>query len=161
MTKKKSETYTGIWPELKADIDGLSGENRAQFVDGFRKLLPSIDQAMSTLKAWEAEADALFQVMGGHKSLPEMENYIRSNPPSAGAIAFLFDRYKIEVARNNQKKGYAAKAKAKKFVQDEWDKHREAYNNNKSAFARDYSSRVKREMGISITEKTIREDWLD
>ena len=62
------------------------------------------------------------------------------------------------------RRGGATKAagsnKAKAFVQSEWATHQQAYQNNKSAFARDYSRRVKNELGTDVTEKTIREVWL-
>jgi hypothetical protein len=56
--------------------------------------------------------------------------------------------------------------KAKEFVVAEWQKHREQYGGNKSAFARDYSARVRNEFvnakgePLDIKEKTIRELWL-
>jgi hypothetical protein len=59
--------------------------------------------------------------------------------------------------------GFAKNAlhrKAKIFVQSEWMKHKQSYQNNKSAFARDYTRRVKNEHGADVTEKTIREVWL-
>ena len=54
----------------------------------------------------------------------------------------------------------AASNKAKFFIQSEWAKHQQDYQNNKSAFARHYSRRIKNELGTDVTEKTIREVWL-
>lgn len=52
-------------------------------------------------------------------------------------------------------------APAKEFVRSEWVKHGVSdYHGNKSAFARDYSRRVKNEMGTDVTDKTISEAWL-
>lgn len=59
--------------------------------------------------------------------------------------------------------GYAKYKKhptAKEFVQHEWLQHSEAYEGNKSAFARDYVRRVKNELDVTVTEKTLREVWL-
>lgn len=49
---------------------------------------------------------------------------------------------------------------AKAFVIAEWSKHKSAYSENKSAFARDYVRRVHNEYQVSITEKQMREVWL-
>jgi hypothetical protein len=50
--------------------------------------------------------------------------------------------------------------RAKAFVIAEWAKHKSAYSENKSAFARDYVRRVHNEYQVSITEKQMREVWL-
>lgn len=66
--------------------------------------------------------------------------------------------------QENARRGGVAKAEksrsAKDFVLREWHEHRDAYGNNKSAFARDYVRRVKNELNVTVTEKTMREDWL-
>lgn len=48
----------------------------------------------------------------------------------------------------------------KQFVQDQWAKHRDAYENNKSDFARTYVRIVNQQFGIEVTERTVRESWL-
>lgn len=76
-----------------------------------------------------------------------------------------------EVEVNMQARGYALKrhaatSLAKEFVLSEWGKNREHYKGNKSAFARDYSARLRNEFvdnkgdPLDIKEKTIRELWL-
>ncbi|WP_454903343.1 hypothetical protein [Variovorax gossypii] len=55
---------------------------------------------------------------------------------------------------------HAPGKRARTFVQHEWSTHQNAYNANKSAFARDYVRRVKHEFGVDITEKQLREVWL-
>ncbi len=55
---------------------------------------------------------------------------------------------------------YRKHNEAKAFVLVEWQAHRAAYANNKSAFSRDYTRRVIHEFGVQVTEKTIREVWL-
>lgn len=49
---------------------------------------------------------------------------------------------------------------AKKYVRSEWLLHSDAYQNNKSEFARHYCRFVKAKLGVTVTEKTIREVWL-
>ncbi len=63
-------------------------------------------------------------------------------------------------ARINAAKSHTKGNKARDFVRTEWAMHKQAYQNNKTAFARDYSRRVKNEMETDVTEKTIREVWL-
>jgi hypothetical protein len=49
---------------------------------------------------------------------------------------------------------------AKKFVQDEWEKHAQAYDWNKSEFARHYVRRLLNERQVKVTEKQLRDVWL-
>ena len=76
----------------------------------------------------------------------------------------LDEKLKKEVRSENARKGGLAKnfgsKVAREFVIREWAEHRLAYENNKSAFARDYSRRVKNELDVDVTDKTIREVWL-
>lgn len=65
-----------------------------------------------------------------------------------------------ERARHSASMKYAKNRKAEDFVIAEWTAHRDAYDNNKSAFARDYVRRVKNEMDVTVTEKQMREVWL-
>jgi len=55
---------------------------------------------------------------------------------------------------------HAQTAQAKAFVRQEWGLHKGAYDNNKSAFARDYVRRVMHEFKVTVTEKQLREVWL-
>jgi hypothetical protein len=55
---------------------------------------------------------------------------------------------------------HAPQRKAREFVIAEWALYRSNYDNNKSAFARDYVRRVWNEMSVSVTEKQLREVWL-
>jgi hypothetical protein len=50
--------------------------------------------------------------------------------------------------------------KARAWVIAEWSIHKSAYIGNKSAFARDYVGRLRHELGVSVTEKQLREVWL-
>lgn len=55
---------------------------------------------------------------------------------------------------------HASTIPAKQFVETEWAVNRGAYGENKSAFARDYVRRIKREFNVDVTEKQLREVWL-
>jgi hypothetical protein len=49
---------------------------------------------------------------------------------------------------------------ARNFVLKEWRTNRASYQDNKSAFTRDYVRRVFHEFDVTVTEKTMREVWL-
>lgn len=80
------------------------------------------------------------------------------------AVFRAFDMAVKAAISDRSKQGGIAKNRnhnrARQFVAAEWLTHQAAYGNNKSAFARDYSRRVKNELDVSVTEKTIREVWL-
>jgi hypothetical protein len=63
-------------------------------------------------------------------------------------------------AQSGGRAKYKEHTKAKEFVQKEWEAHRDEYEGNKSAFARDYVRRVLNELNVKVTEKTLREVWL-
>lgn len=65
-----------------------------------------------------------------------------------------------ETARKAVAARHASTLPAKHFVAAEWLAHRAEYGNNKSAFTRDYVRRIKREFGVEVTEKQLREVWL-
>jgi len=68
--------------------------------------------------------------------------------------------HKSDEARRRALKGHAKNREAKLFVVKEWVAFREDYEGNKSAFCRDYVKRVANEMGVVVTEKQMREEWL-
>ncbi len=84
--------------------------------------------------------------------------------PDADTVADLIEPltayFNVLKARENARRRHAAKNEARKFIEAEWTKHQAGYQNNKSAFARDYSRLVKNTLGTDVTEKTIREIWL-
>lgn len=49
---------------------------------------------------------------------------------------------------------------ARKWVMSEWQTHRSQYEDNKSAFTRDYVRRLRNEQDVVVTEKQLREVWL-
>ena len=82
---------------------------------------------------------------------------IKANPFSLMALI------DIVVSNTNSNKAlirHAPHRLAKSFVVEEWRLHRTAYENNKSAFSRDYVKRVLNEMDVHVTEKQMREVWL-
>jgi hypothetical protein len=104
--------------------------------------------------------------------LYQMEKDIPPIPSDFGKISFAFQQMfecyeyiSLRNARSNlAKKGAMARhremSRARKFVVDQWTLVGKEYQLNKSAFARDYSRRVKNEHGVDVTDKTIREVWL-
>ena len=81
----------------------------------------------------------------------------KANPMS------LIEVIEIVISDTNSAKAllkHAPHRKAREFVIAEWELHRSNYDNNKSAFARDYVRRVWNEMSVSVTEKQLREVWL-
>jgi hypothetical protein len=64
------------------------------------------------------------------------------------------------VARRGADKRHEGTRAARAWVTEEWARHREAYGNNKSAFARDYVGRLRHEHSVTVTEKQLREVWL-
>lgn len=51
-------------------------------------------------------------------------------------------------------------ADAKQWVQDEWREGRDDYQDNKSAFAREYVDLVSKKFDLSVNARTITESWL-
>lgn len=65
-----------------------------------------------------------------------------------------------EIYREKANTKHEQSNQAKAFVQSEWHKHKVAYDNNKSAFSRDYVKRVLNELNVKVTEKQMKEVWL-
>jgi hypothetical protein len=114
-SKEKAET------KLADMCAAMSTEARTIISNAIKKHGNPIKEMMIELAQWEAEAKALFQNVGFDKPVDEIESYIRSNPPSAGAIALLIKiaqdelnskraRHAAEVG-HNQKNGSRDKQK--------------------------------------------------
>lgn len=102
------------------------------------------------------------------KVLPhEKLNFARlvaEDDPDDPVVRVFFAAQEIEktlMAMANAYKGHAKRNRAKAFVQSEWKNHHQAYAGNKSAFSRDYVRRVFNEMEVTVTEKQMREVWLN
>ena len=63
----------------------------------------------------------------------------------------------VNGAERMHEKNYGA---AKRFIQKEWANLRRAFEENKSAFARQYVPKVHSQFGLVITHKTIASSWL-
>jgi hypothetical protein len=71
----------------------------------------------------------------------------------------------VELCNRNDKslkawRQHAGRRAAMEFVVAEWEKYRDDYSGNKTAFTRDYVKRVFREHSVTVTEKQMREVWL-
>lgn len=65
-----------------------------------------------------------------------------------------------EVAKRGGEKKNLPHKDARAWVVSEWLTHHAAYGGNKSEFARSYSARLKRERGVQVSDKQIRDVWL-
>lgn len=69
-----------------------------------------------------------------------------------------------EKARQDRRSGGLAKhkemAKAEAFVLAEWALHKDAYDGNRTDFARHYVGRIWNELGIPVKHRTIAVNWL-
>lgn len=72
----------------------------------------------------------------------------------------LTPHFKQAEAKRNAAIGHIKNNKARDFVVSEWTKYQQDYKINKSAFTRDYVRRVFNELGVTVTEKQMREVWL-
>lgn len=76
------------------------------------------------------------------------------------AIQPLAEILKSIHARDAAAKSNKVLKEAKKWVQREWEQHKEAYKKNKSDFARTYARLVLNTYGEEVTDTTIRARWL-
>lgn len=83
---------------------------------------------------------------------------IASEQPAILAAA-LADRVSKR-ASNAALKRHSMSDPARNFVLKEWRTNRASYQDNTSAFTRDYVRRVLHEFDVTVTEKTMREVWL-
>lgn len=73
---------------------------------------------------------------------------------------------RVAVARAGGRARHGASNEAREWVRVQWQEHRQAYENNKSEFARHYMALVRERFvtrkgaPLRITDKTIREVWL-
>lgn len=118
-----------------------------------------------------AKLNAIYSSAHGLSPATEIPGYVKRNiarlslehdPKDPASLAFMSGMKvsKQLQARANAAKRHAPNALARKFIQAEWALHRTAYQGNKSAFARDYVRRIKREFDVEVTEKQLREVWL-
>jgi len=92
--------------------------------------------------------------------IERLRNYVSPSPSlqyalEAGKKAAFKERATELASRRHQPTN-----KARVWVVSEWGTHKADYMGNKSAFARDYVGRLRHELGVSVTEKQLREVWL-
>lgn len=81
----------------------------------------------------------------------------RANPFSLIEVIDIVERNTRSARALRQ---HTPKRQAREWVESEWRSHRDEYGGNKSAFARDYSARLRNERGLKVSDKQIREVWL-
>lgn len=98
------------------------------------------------IEQWEhLNKDDLFYI---HEQLFECFQYVSEN------------NLKSTQAKQAANARYVKSRKLRMWVIAEWEKNKEGYTGNKSAFARDYVKRLKNEHDFNITERQLRESWL-
>lgn len=92
--------------------------------------------------------------------IERLRNFVSPSPSLQYALEAgkktAFKERAIELASRRHQPTNRARA----WVTSEWASHRAEYMGNKSAFARDYVGRLRHELGVSVTEKQLREVWL-
>ena len=134
----------------------------------FKRLLRELGAEFSAMdENADADAQAMLQRIQPVDPNPEVAAYqlLLINQELRARINFFSLVALIEIVESNAASAkadirHAPTKRARAFVLTEWKQHRSAYSGNKSAFARDYVRRIKHELGVSVTEKTIREVWL-
>jgi len=117
---------------------------------------------------WGAGFDALYTVLfmgkddGSAFPTEEIDRLIKKHMTFDmwEALISIFDDEASDSASARAIKGHSKRYPAIDFVKAERAKHRLAYQDNKSEFARVYSRRVLNEHGVRVTDKQIREVWL-
>ena len=111
----------------------------------------------------DAAKAEIFDGRGLSECVADIEQIRPYLEPPAALFHAVDVAVKSALSEKSKKGGLAKYQKsndARAFVVSEWGIHREAYNNNKSAFSRDYVRRLSFEFSVTVTEKTIREVWL-
>jgi hypothetical protein len=75
--------------------------------------------------------------------------------------ASLIRHERSKLARRNSDKRFESLRKARTWLIEEWGRNQAAYGGNKSEFARHYVRLLLAQRGVKVTEKTVREVWLN
>jgi hypothetical protein len=149
-------------------------------MDDYEKYQESRAEALATYREWIStpEGKAQEKLFGGLMDLrndPEIGasslccsflDLIISISPNPGAekmselVEPLTPHFKQAEAKRNAVIRHINNNKARDFIVSEWAKYQKDYQNNKSAFARDYVRRISHELDVTVTEKQMREVWL-
>jgi nicotinic acid phosphoribosyltransferase len=135
--------------EIASFRDSPEGRAQTAFKDELKKMQidPVINQSVACLEIIEALLQCLRDA-----------RYFEDD-----ALNILHPLGKPLEAKEMKRRGgmrYAKNKEPKLFVQSEWLKHKEAYENNKTDFVEKYRKRVWNEYEVKITEKQMREVWL-
>lgn len=142
--------------------------DEALSVCGYKKFMPqplgyrSLPRSEVTLAAKHA-IDAMEAVCASERGVQE------GNAPPTNIKALVDQEHRVRArsrARELAAIRHAPNNAARAFVQSEWRKHRDVYDNNKTVFAIHYVTQVRDKFvdadghPLNIREKTIREVWL-
>lgn len=151
--EEKWSTFEGQFCDIcqRMDRDIESAEEDAQLI------YKSIDRFIEKGKEIDITDEHARHLMAYNFLLTDEVIHQRMNIFSIIAL--------IEILDKNDKvakavKGHAKNHAARDFVQKEWMRYRHEYRNNKSEFTRHYVKRVFNELGVTVTEKQMREVWL-
>ena len=126
----------------------------------------SHEKIHSDIQAWTAEANELFQAAKdtGYLTVNQLDDYLKSNPPSAGAIAMLVfmvqDKFKRESA-STRAKAVRKKNEKEAALQlwNDWQNNPGKYK-NKQAFIKKMVDSTSTKVSVPISQNTAR-DWFD
>ena len=110
------------------------------------ELLPDNGEAMFWMASWLL---ALDEALDLEERMEELSGEIEQAKEKQRQI-----RREGGIAKHEEK------ARAKAFVLKEWALHKDAYEGNRTAFATDYISRIRHEMNIKVSIKTVSVNWL-
>jgi hypothetical protein len=126
------------------------------------RALRVMELAVDFVKDHRAVATELTQLKQEQSKVRELERKKYSAEIEAAIVATERTNFSSKGVNNR----HATSREAKRWVQEEWEKHRGSYKENKSDFARTYVSLVckkcKKNNGdpFTVTEKQMREVWL-
>lgn len=137
---------------IDPELDNFTPDQAfAFFYDGFfLNIERAVTQSGKTLVEEQARSQSLARAMESAVGL------IAGQPLSQQTVKSA----RSELARSAADARHREGRQAREWVRAEWDAHQGAYEGNKSAFARDYSARLRNERSIKVTEKQLREIWL-
>ena len=144
------DEFEAVTDQVIDEVDAMMATAR-QDAEAMLAILPALEK-LNILEGENERYGFAFLFM---RAMEEIQK--KANPFSLIELVFIVTS---ETNSANALIRHAPHRQAKAFVVAEWSLHSAAYENNKSAFARDYAKRVKNEMNLNITEKQIREVWL-
>jgi hypothetical protein len=144
---KWEENHGKTWREVITRIKATPG------FEGWQRLWQLLD---------EARNDPLVKASPGASEFIELIFDLASDcyTTADAALKPLFDIHNSTKAEELAALRHAAMREAREWVTAEWKAHRTGYDGNKSEFSRHYSSRLRNERELIVTDRNIRERWL-